>query len=583
MLIKLLNNLTNLFISEYDDKTDMETKIKSLLINLGSLSFTIIVLTEGIWSLVLNRVDIAIPFLALSILLATGYLYLRKGSNTLHQNFLLIILFIASTFFIIFGGNSGLSFIWAAFIPFFATALRGRKTGTYWSAAVYTLFLLHYYVFQYIENFFQNYTISDFLIFTLFFINSFIIAFAFQFIRSEVLLEKERIILDTQNKNKALEELLAKLSHQIRTPLSNITGIIDILGTTNLSEQQKKYINTINTSATNITSVVNNLVMTSQSEDAHNQEIINFNLYNTINNVLRLFRKEKKNVKFDLNLAANIPSQITGNNIKIKQILLNLINSLINHNKEDIQYITLQVSRLETMPGQVELQFMLISNFIYTENSLHRYNPSEDIFNYKDLARLHTSRIINILDLGITQKMIEVDGHYLNITPKSNKTVFEFGASFKTASQTYIDPNNRLLNKKEGTKFKRTVKMSDSHILIVEDNISNQQIIQLYIKKSVKKSVFASNGKEALEKFGKAKYDLILMDIQMPVMDGYKATKKIREIEKSTNTRIPIIAVTANAFPEDKEKCLAAGMDDYISKPFEPEELIKTMRKHLEK
>ncbi len=119
------------------------------------------------------------------------------------------------------------------------------------------------------------------------------------------------------------------------------------------------------------------------------------------------------------------------------------------------------------------------------------------------------------------------------------------------------------------------------NILLVEDNFSNQQIIMLYIKNDVKKIDVAYNGKEALDKFGKAKYDLILMDVQMPIMDGLKATQKIREIEKSTNTHTPIIAVTANAFPEDRERCMTAGMDDYISKPFQPEDLLSKIKHHL--
>ena len=105
--------------------------------------------------------------------------------------------------------------------------------------------------------------------------------------------------------------------------------------------------------------------------------------------------------------------------------------------------------------------------------------------------------------------------------------------------------------------------------------------MNLYIKNDVKKVETASNGKEALEKFGMARFDLILMDVQMPIMDGFKATQKIRELEKSTNTHVPIIAVTANAFPEDKERCLASGMDDSISKPFQPDELLDKIRQHL--
>ena len=125
------------------------------------------------------------------------------------------------------------------------------------------------------------------------------------------------------------------------------------------------------------------------------------------------------------------------------------------------------------------------------------------------------------------------------------------------------------------------VELKDSNVMLVEDNLINQKIVVLSIQKLVKNIDIANNGKEALDKFGSTKYDLILMDIQMPVMDGILATKKIRELEASTDKHTPIIAITANALAGDKENCLAAGMNDYISKPFQPEMLIQKMRNLL--
>jgi CheY-like chemotaxis protein/signal transduction histidine kinase len=570
----------DLFITEQDEKADMDTRVKSLVVNLSSISFTLIVLAEGIWSLIEERVELAIPFLSLSFLLAISHLFLRKFTSRLLQNYLLSALFITCSFFIMFGGNTGIGIVWTLLFPFFANALRGRKTGTHWSLALALVIILHLYLFQELRPFFQNYTTNQGIYYLVAYIISFIVAFAFQFIRSEVNLEKERIILDTQNKNKAQEDLLSRLSHQIRTPLSNITGILDILEATPLSEEQKDYINTIHASANNMVSVVNNLVMASKSGMHENQDITNFNLYNTLNNVLRLFPYEHSKVRFNLSLAPDIPGQITGNSIKIKQILLNLINSIVRQNQLDQKHITLEVENLESMPGKIELTFRIISDFIY-KSSKGDPHSKEGFFNYQDLVKLNAGKIINYLDLGITQKMIEADGHILNIVTQPNHTIFEFGASYTTASSNYIATNSSGKAKRPENMYKSHVELKDAAILLVEDNYSNQQIINLYIKNDVRKIDMAFNGKEALEKFGMAKYDLILMDVQMPVMDGFKATQKIRELEKSTNTRVPIIAVTANAFPEDKDRCLTSGMDDYISKPFQPDELLDKIRQHL--
>ena len=126
-----------------------------------------------------------------------------------------------------------------------------------------------------------------------------------------------------------------------------------------------------------------------------------------------------------------------------------------------------------------------------------------------------------------------------------------------------------------------SVELENANVLLVEDNLINQKIVVLSLKKLVKSIDIANNGKEALDKFGTSRFDIILMDIQMPIMNGIVATKKIREIESSSNSHTPIIAITANALLGDKEECLAAGMDDYISKPFQIEVLIQKMKNLL--
>lgn len=386
-------------------------------------------------------------------------------------------------------------------------------------------------------------------------------------------------MLDSQNVSRTQEEHISQLSHQIRTPLSNITGIIDILEKTQLTDDQRDYINTIHASANNLVNVVNSLVSASKpSENQIPEEEINFNLYSIINNTLRLFQDKSKNKRFSLSLSADIPTHVIGSSIKVKQILLNLFNSIVKQNKEELKLISIDVSLKESMPGKIDLLFKITSN---SPLPLSREHASRESLYNQDIIRLNTSRYVNLLDLNITQRLIEADGNTLTIIPASDSTSFEFILSFKESNKSQSILNIEEKPKRTETTFKHKVDIKNSNILLVEDNFSNQQIIILYIKNEVNKIDVAFNGKEALDKFGKAKYDLILMDVQMPIMDGFKATQKIREIEKSSNTHTPIIAVTANAFPEDKEKCMTSGMDDYISKPFQPEDLISKIKQHL--
>jgi hypothetical protein len=146
----------DLFITEQDEKADMDTRVKSLMVNLSSISFTLIVLAEGIWSLIEERVELAIPFLSLSFLLAISHLFLRKFTSRLLQNYLLSALFITCSFFIMFGGNTGIGIVWTLLFPFFANALRGRKTGTHWSLALALVIILHLYLLQELRPFFSK-------------------------------------------------------------------------------------------------------------------------------------------------------------------------------------------------------------------------------------------------------------------------------------------------------------------------------------------------------------------------------------------------------------------------------------------
>jgi CheY-like chemotaxis protein len=233
------------------------------------------------------------------------------------------------------------------------------------------------------------------------------------------------------------------------------------------------------------------------------------------------------------------------------------------------------------MPGKINLSFAVLSDLKHPDLKPDS-QFSDNFFNLQDIEKLKTNKMISLLDLGLTQKMIEVDEHHLIITLSKNLIIFKFTASYTNTNQYHETTNIPFTKEKRSPLLYQKKSMNNAQILIVEDNVSNQQILTLYIKKHVKKIDIANNGKEALNKVATTKYDLILMDVQMPVMDGFKATEKIRELENTSDSRTPIIAVTANAFPEDEIRCLEAGMDSYISKPFNPDQLLDKMKHFLD-
>ena len=580
--MRTINKFLSLFIHDQETKLEIEARHNYLLTNLINFFLFIVVITEGIYALFSDQIFYALPLLLFSLGFFIFYLYVNRFTKTSSTYKIINISFIITTvsYLIVFGNKEHMNAIWIGVIPFIAINMFNLHKGTIISLSYLAVLALECFVIPKILPYSTEYTLETSVVLMGYYLFVTIIVYTMSFISTEIILNKEKQMLDSKNLSKSQEELISKLSHQIRTPLSNITGIIDILEKTTLNDDQRDYINTIHASANNLVNVVNSLVETTTTN--FNQipsEEISFNLYSTLNNTVRLFQDDQEQKRFSISLGADVPTYIIGNSIKIKQILLNLLNSILKHNTSEVKEVNIEVKRQEALPDYIFLTFIITSNTVislpkeYRDNELSLYET--------DVIRMDTSKYVNFLDLRITQRLIELDGNRLLIYPTLENTRIEFTTKFKENKNSRSINNIKEPQKQAESYFKNSIEINDANILLVEDNFSNQQIIILYLKNEVKKIDVAFNGKEALDKFGKTKYDLILMDVQMPIMDGFKATRKIREVEKSTNTHTPIIAVTANAFPEDKEKCLASGMDDYISKPFQPEDLIRKIKKHL--
>jgi CheY-like chemotaxis protein/signal transduction histidine kinase len=575
-----MSRIISIFLFEHTEKLDLEERNRIFLSKLMNLLLLVVVFSEGIYSLFSEKILFAGTFLGFSVFYLLNFILLARNMNASRNRDLLVgVAFLTLSFFMVMGGVSHLGIVWTFIFPLFVIPLLGRQKGVVCIWALFGVMLLSFFVFSKLIPGAQIYPLEWIFVMSGFYMFAMLISYALHFVSSEVVINKERIMLDSRNQSRSQEEQISQLSHQIRTPLSNITGIIDILEKTKLDDDQRDYINTIHASANNLVNVVNSLVNTSKpGVNQVNEEEINFSLYSIVNNTLRLFQDDQKNKRFSLSLSADIPSTLLGSSIKIKQILLNIFNSIIKQNKEDVKQIDIEVSLKELLPGKVVLLFKIQSNHPLM---LSRDQSQRESMYNQDVLMLTTAKYVHLLELGITQRLIETDGNSMSIYTDRDKTVVEFTATFKESTKSQSVLNIPEPVKRAETLFKSRVDIKDANILLVEDNFSNQQIIILYIKNYVSRIDVAFNGKEALDKFGKAKYDLILMDVQMPIMDGFKATQKIREIERSTSTHTPIIAVTANAFPEDRERCFTSGMDDYISKPFQPQDLIEKIQQHL--
>jgi CheY-like chemotaxis protein len=364
---------------------------------------------------------------------------------------------------------------------------------------------------------------------------------------------------DISSANEKKDDVINDFSHKIREPLNNIVIISDMLMESGLKQKQQELLETFVASANNMVTTVNDLTMKSAGNLSYEiRKPIRFNLLSTIQNTIELYnQKDKANIDFILNKKEFCDFECFGDPIKLKQIFLDLFNTIENHDSENATKVTINL--------KIE-------------------NEGED--EYFIGLRIQTDKKIVLINEksgngNLASKLIMADKGTYNQEFGNNFTVLNILLPFhnpvKEKKPQIASPKMDALIQKD----KAIKDLKDIKILLVEDNIINQKITLLTLKPLVSCIDTASNGKEALDKFGTASYDLILMDIQMPVMSGLLAAEKIRSLEASTNSHIPIIAITANAMLGDREKCISSGIDDYISKPFQPSALIETIKKNI--
>jgi len=357
--------------------------------------------------------------------------------------------------------------------------------------------------------------------------------------------------------NERKDDVIIDFSHRIREPLNNLVIISDMLMESGLQKKQKELLETFIASTNNMVTTVNELTMQSAGNLSYeHRKAIKFNLLSTIQNTIELYGlKDKASIDFILNKKEFSDFECFGDPIILKQIFLDLFNTIEIQTLERVTKVTINLKKTKESGTE-----SIIDLRIQTDNPIILIN---DIGVEKSLA----ARFISS-GKGTFSQEIGTNSTVLNIFLPFANPVTE--AKQSTTSQKIEE----LVQKDKIHKDLKNLK-----ILLVEDNLINQKITLLTLKPLVQSIDTASNGKEALDKFGTTNFDLILMDIQMPVMSGLVAAEKIRALESTTSSHVPIIAITANAMIGDKEKCLSAGIDDYISKPFQPAALIDKIKK----
>ncbi len=372
---------------------------------------------------------------------------------------------------------------------------------------------------------------------------------------------------------------LAAMTHEIRTPMNGIVGMTDLAMEEEMSPVLKEYLEVIRLSADSLMRVINDILDYSKIESGKlNLENIAFDYSSFMDEIIRIFspQAKAKGLEFRYNPSPDIPREIIGDPVRIRQIILNLLSNALKFTKKGFIEISTCLDT-ETDPQRI---------YFYIADSGIGIPLNKQHLLFRSFTQVDSSTTRKYggtgLGLAICAYLTSSMGGMIDVKSRANK-----GSTFRF----YLPLNlprpvqNDLIpvTHQEDLELEKLKHPHESGpvVLLMEDNRVNQLLAVRTMEKAGFQVVTAENGKEGLAKFRQERPDIILMDIQMPVLDGYDTARAIRKLEGQTKTPVPIIALTALALAEDREKILNAGIDDYLGKPVSPIDLKKILHKYV--
>ncbi len=373
--------------------------------------------------------------------------------------------------------------------------------------------------------------------------------------------------------SKAKTEFLSTMSHEIRTPMNAIIGMTNLLAKDNPREDQLEQLEILDFSAKTLLSLINDVLDFSKIESGKIEfEDLDFDLPYLLKGIIESFRfnTQKKGISLKLDIEDDVPEVLLGDSARLTQILNNLVSNAVKFT--DKGEVKIGVKKTGQDDDKVSLQFYVSDTGVGISK-----DKQEKIFESFTQERTDTSRIFGGTGLGLTisKKLVDLQGGSIRVeSTKGEGSTFYVGLTFELGDETQVD-------KLQSDKRISSKSLEGIKVLLVEDNLINQKVMTRFLEKWHMEITVANNGNEALNKVNEEHFHIILMDLQMPMMDGYQSSQAIRTIDDQRKRNIPIIALTAAALKEVKEKVYASGMNDFITKPFNPVELQEKLEYHI--